>query len=96
MYSVVFPNDACKRRFERFFSKLAAKTKKKIEGKITKLAVTPRPSGIPKIIPPVSIGEYVAQHRIRIGDYRVLYDVDDKRKKVYILAIRKRGEKTYK
>jgi mRNA interferase RelE/StbE len=34
-------------------------------------------------------------YRIRIGDYRVLYTVDDKAKEVRIEAVRKRDERTY-
>ncbi len=34
-------------------------------------------------------------YRIRIGDYRVLYTVDDKAKEVRIEAMRKRDERTY-
>jgi mRNA-degrading endonuclease RelE of RelBE toxin-antitoxin system len=33
---------------------------------------------------------------MRIRNHRVLYDVEDKRKIVWILALRKRGERTYK
>jgi len=39
---------------------------------------------------------FTAQYRLRIGDYRVLYDVDDERRIVWILALRKRGERTDK
>jgi mRNA interferase RelE/StbE len=34
-------------------------------------------------------------YRIRLGDYRVLYSVDDKAKEVRIEAVRKRDERTY-
>lgn len=34
-------------------------------------------------------------YRIRIGDYRVLYTVDDKLKEVRVEAVRKRDERTY-
>ena len=34
-------------------------------------------------------------YRIRIGDYRVLYTVDDEGKVVRIEAVRKRDERTY-
>ncbi|MCK5306746.1 MAG: type II toxin-antitoxin system RelE/ParE family toxin [Candidatus Omnitrophica bacterium] len=35
-------------------------------------------------------------YRLRIGDYRVLYNVDDKQKIVWILDIRICAEKTYR
>jgi len=31
--------------------------------------------------------QFVAQYRLRVGNYRVLYDVDDKQKTVWILAL---------
>jgi mRNA interferase RelE/StbE len=34
-------------------------------------------------------------YRIRLGDYRVLYTVDDKAKEVRIEAVRRRNERTY-
>jgi mRNA-degrading endonuclease RelE of RelBE toxin-antitoxin system len=34
-------------------------------------------------------------YRIRLGDYRVLYTVDDKIREVRIEAVRKRDERTY-
>ena len=35
-------------------------------------------------------------HKLRIGDYRVLYDIDDKKKTVWIFNLRRRSERTYK
>ena len=60
------------------------------------LAENPRPQGVLKIKPPVAIYNFVAQYRIRIGAYRILYDIDDGRKKVCIIALRRRDEKSYK
>jgi mRNA-degrading endonuclease RelE of RelBE toxin-antitoxin system len=34
-------------------------------------------------------------YHIRLGDYRVLYSVDDKIREVRIEAVRKRDERTY-
>ena len=52
------------------------------------LRENPRPAGVKKLI-----GQEV--YRIRLGDYRVLYSVDDKAKEVRIEAVRKRDERTY-
>jgi mRNA interferase RelE/StbE len=52
------------------------------------LRENPRPAGMKKLT-----GQEV--YRIRIGDYRVLYTVDDKAKEVRIEAVRKRDERTY-
>ncbi|MCX5666696.1 MAG: type II toxin-antitoxin system RelE/ParE family toxin [Candidatus Omnitrophica bacterium] len=59
------------------------------------LADNPRPHGEPRIKPPIDVYNYAAQYRIRIGDLRVLYDVDDKTRTVWVLALRKRDESTY-
>lgn len=66
---------------------------------IEELADNPYPYGerpFKKLRPPVQFYQFTAQYRVRIGNYRVLYDVDDKRKTVWILALRKRGKRTYK
>jgi len=42
----------------------------------------PYPSGVKRLI-----AKDIAQYRIRVGDYRVLYDVDESRKKVLILRV---------
>jgi mRNA interferase RelE/StbE len=52
------------------------------------LRENPRPAGVKKLI-----GQEA--YRIRIGDYRVLYTVDDEGKVVRIEAVRKRDERTY-
>ncbi len=55
---------------------------------VESLADAPRPFGEPKIKPPLIVYSLTAQYRVRIGVYRVLYDVDDKAKTVWILALR--------
>ena len=62
---------------------------------IEQLADGPRPLGEPKIKPPLIVYQFTAQYRLRVGNYRILYDVDDKRKIVWILDVRKRDESTY-
>ena len=52
------------------------------------LRENPRPSSMRKLT-----GQEV--YRIRLGDYRVLYTVDDKIREVRIEAVRKRDERTY-
>lgn len=66
---------------------------------VENLADNPRPYGIKlfkKLKPPIQFYQFTAQYRLRIGDYRVLYDVDDNKGIVWILALRKRSEGTYK
>lgn len=38
----------------------------------------------------------VAQYRHRVGNFRILFDIDDKNQVIEILDIRKRDERTYK
>lgn len=62
------------------------------------LANDPRPqktSDFSSIRNGLPISHYTAQYRLRIGGYRVLYDVDDSKRLVWILALRKRDEGTY-
>ena len=59
------------------------------------LVDNPRPAGEPKIKPPLIVYQYAAQYRLKIRNYRVLYDVDDKRQIVWIFDVRKRNERTY-
>ena len=60
----------------------------RIVAAIHSLRENPHPLGTKKLT-----GQEV--YRIRIGDYRVLYTVDDKAKEVRIEAVRKRDERTY-
>ena len=56
---------------------------------IPRLASEPRPRGATKLR-----GE--AAYRIRIGRYRVIYDIDDDRALVVILKVVRRSESTYR
>ena len=60
----------------------------RIVAAIHRLRENPRPPSKKKLT-----GQEV--YRIRLGDYRVLYSVDDKAKEVRIEAVRKRDERTY-
>jgi mRNA-degrading endonuclease RelE of RelBE toxin-antitoxin system len=42
------------------------------------------------------MSQFTAQYRLRIGPYRILYDVDDRLKKVILLKLAKRDEQTYR
>lgn len=98
-YKVNFPSGSIEKKFEKKLKKIPPGTQNKIINKVKSLSENPRPFGrkpFKKLKPPLSLYKYTAQYRIRIGDYRVLYDVDDTKKIVWILALRKRGKKTYK
>jgi len=99
-YEVRFPDSSIEKRFDKALSKISqVNIQDGIIEAVEKLADNPRPHGkkpFRKLKPPVQFYQFTAQYRIRIGDYRVLYDVDDERKIVWILVLRRRGEKTYK
>lgn len=52
---------------------------------ITKLEKTPRPLGCKKLL-----GE--GGYRIRVGNYRILYRIDETQKKVYIYRVKHRKD----
>jgi len=98
-YGVLFPNNSIQNKFEKILSKIHKSIQNEIIEAIEGLADNPRSFGkrpFKKLKPPIQFYQFTAQYRIRIRDYRVLYDVDDAKKIVWILALRKREEKTYK
>ena len=99
-YKIKFPSMSVAREFMKVLEDIPEiYIQEKIMKEVEKLADNPRPYGkkpFKKLKPPVFLYQFVAQYRLRIGNYRVLYDVDDKQKTVWILALRKRSEGTYK
>ncbi len=72
---------AFSRRAERQFEALPAQVKKRLAPRIDHLQAEPRPRGA------VLLSGRERIHRLRIGPYRVLYQVDDERGVVLVLAI---------
>lgn len=98
-YDLKFPSVSIEEKFHKVLSRLPVDTQKRVMAAIEELADQPHPYGSLdslKLRPPVAIYQYAAQYRLRIGDYRVLYDVDTKRRIVWVLALRRRNEQTYK
>lgn len=97
MYKVKFPSSAIEKKF---FKELACVSPKlaqnKILGAARTLAKNPRPKGEPKIKPPAEVYNYLAQYRLPVANWRILYDVDDTTKTVWLLALKKRDERTYR
>lgn len=97
VYKVKFPSVSIERKF---YKELDAVKPKNLHNEIIDAALSlandPRPKGDPKIKPPLEVYNFTAQYRLRIENYRILYDVDDRIKTVWILALRKRNEKTYR
>ena len=72
---------------QRQLKKLDAKTRKKISRRIERLAEDPRPPGVVKLTdvsPPI--------YRIRDGQYRILYTIDDDKLIVLVVRIGHRSE----
>ena len=74
------------RTAERDLKSLPATLFDRIIPRIKALAEIPRPSGCHKLSGSKN------DWRIRIGDYRVLYEIDDARKRVRIFRVRHRRE----
>src|SRR3990172_2791273 len=98
LYQVSFPSESLAREFEKELRKLPQKQQKEIKKKVDALAQDPHPGlkSFKRLSPPISYGDWTANYRLRIGDYRVLYDVDQQKKQVSILVLRKRGKRTYR
>jgi len=97
MYKVKFPSSIIEKKF---FKELGNVSPKALQDEILdaafSLAKNPRPKGEPKIKPPLEVYSYIAQYRLPVANWRILYDVDDAARTVWILALRKRNERTYR
>jgi mRNA interferase RelE/StbE len=71
---------------EKDFKKLPVKTFHRIITQIKKLRENPRPAGCRKI------SGSKQDWRIRIGDYRIIYEIDDDAQAVNIMRVRYRRE----
>ena len=94
-YSVRFPSETIQKKFHKALEMILSKIQDEIMEGIEGLAENPRPAGEPKIKAPLIVYQYAAQYRLKIRNYRVLYDVDDKQRTVWIFDVRKRNERTY-
>jgi mRNA interferase RelE/StbE len=81
-YSITIALSAAKE-----YRNLPHQTMKKIRAAIDSLALEPRPQGKSK-----KLRASGSLWRIRVGDYRVVYTVDDKKKLVDVIHIRHRKD----
>lgn len=72
-------------RVARDLARLPKALQARVSERIDHLAREPRPRGCEKLVGPEA-------YRLRIGDYRVLYEVDDKTRKVYLVRVAHRRE----
>jgi mRNA interferase RelE/StbE len=66
--------------------RLPGDVRARIKAAIDDLGSEPRPSGVKKLA-----GQSPALWRVRVGQYRVIYEIDDKRLVVTIMAARPRA-----
>ena len=86
MYKVFYSHRAAKS-----FKKIPKQYQIRIKAKIQELSKNPHLSGTIKLV------DYpAAKFRHRIGNYRILFDVEEASKILEILDLRKRDERTYR
>ena len=83
----MYQTKTASRRVEKEMTSLPHQMRKRVIQAIRKLSKDPRPHGARKLS-----GEMRGAWRIRVGDYRVLYDIDDDQRLVIILAVLHRRE----
>ncbi len=81
------------REFEREFRKLAEGFKNRIRELFRALASNPVPW---KKFDVAKIKGREHTYRVRIGRYRIIYEIDKKKKIVRVLKLKLRDERTYK
>ena len=74
-----------KRTAEKELDALQTNMRKRILKRLLALEDNPRPAGIKRL-------QGQESYRLRVGDYRVLYTIDDKAKQVFIFAVGHRGD----
>lgn len=80
-YSIVYKPSAAKA-----FRKIHPKQRSRIKNAIEALATSPRPQGSTQLLG--GEGEY----RIRVGNYRVVYDIEDDELVILVLRVGHRRE----
>lgn len=74
-----------KRRAERELRNLPQNIRTRVDVRLEALANNPRPPGVVKLS-----GETDSHWRIRVGEYRILYQIDDSRHLIEIYRIKHR------
>lgn len=97
-YEVVFPSDRVEKHFQKVLEKVPSDYQAAIVEAVRGLAAHPRPKGKrgKKLTGHIAVSQFTAEYRLRVGPYRLLYDIDDQRRKVILLKLVKRDEQTYK
>lgn len=83
-YKIIIEKKACKEA-----EKIPAKYRIGIDKAILSMTDNPRPYGSKKLTEKEG-------YRIRVGDYRILYTIDDEAKVIVVYRIKIKGKATYK
>ena len=75
------------RRAEREFRRLPREVIRRIDAMFRQLASNPRPVGVVKLS-----GRTASGWRVRVGEYRILYQIDDSRNRIDVYRIKHRRE----
>lgn len=78
-YTIEISNPA-----KKDLKRLSRDVQERVVAVLKSLVIEPRPEGVKKLR---GSGAY----RVRCGDYRVVYDIDDERSQVMILVVRHRS-----
>ena len=76
-------------RARRQLRKLSASVQKQIKPVIDALAENPRPEGVKKL---KGMKKGIARYRVRSGNYRIIYEIDDNFLRVDVVDIKDRRE----
>jgi len=96
-YEIVFPSERVERLFQKALEKIPTDYQSALLPAIRSLRQNPRSQGkrIKRLKGHLTVSQFTAEYRLRVGPYRILYDIDDQRKKVVLLKLLKRNEHTY-
>jgi mRNA-degrading endonuclease RelE of RelBE toxin-antitoxin system len=86
-----FPSERVERTFQKALEKIPTDYQVAVVQAIRSLASHPRPQGkrTKKLSGHVIVSQFTAEYRLCVGPYRILYDIDDKRKRVILLKLLK-------
>ncbi|MBI4283767.1 MAG: type II toxin-antitoxin system RelE/ParE family toxin [Chloroflexi bacterium] len=76
------------RRVQREVDSLPESDYRRVLAKLKALATAPRPRGCEKL--------YDDIYRVRLGDIRIIYLIDEGNKRIEVGGIRRRNERTYR
>jgi mRNA interferase RelE/StbE len=76
------------KRVQRELDALQEVDYERVTVKLRALANAPRPQGCEKL--------YDAIYRVRVGDFRIIYLIDEGNKRIEVGGIRRRTERTYR